>query len=461
MSDGLRSCDEEDRQRASAAIRVVCWASSNKEGWSLSETEEKQKQQEPSAEATTETFHFNHSSQVLSTCLLENTTWSTARNLQWYTTRCLTVQQCEEEDEDDNDDDEDFQDTRNKKAVAGVDASLSVICQDASGLSHPKEEDHLATFLKMRLGEVLLQNNNNKALHQKQEQSSTLPPFEFDEISVEILLTAPAYIPMMEKRYTVQDLMLTDNDNLTSEVEQFHDMGVAVCLQAIQDEHLSNIYKNVMDCIHEVEDCFATHHPNIDYGRDPFSFLEIASRGGERYDALLDLDEERWKTLRKVAHDDAPWRSFIDALFPSTGWKVTASIVYSRPGATDQDWHCDGRHYDAETELDGHGHAPPYGVCVFVPLIDLDRTVGFTQFFLKSHKTSQLVGFGQASHLLAADLDGILRAGQSVIYDYRNMHRGMANESHNIVRPVVQFLYSIPTFEDTPNYGTLSMYPSG
>lgn len=55
------------------------------------------------------------------------------------------------------------------------------------------------------------------------------------------------------------------------------------------------------------------------------------------------------------------------------------SVVYSRPGAGEQDWHSDGPHIGHGAGWDGEGAAAPYALCVFVPLIDLNPTVGFTQ----------------------------------------------------------------------------------
>lgn len=211
--------------------------------------------------------------------------------------------------------------------------------------------------------------------------------------------------------------------------------------------------------IKELEGSFAIHHAHIHYGQDDFVFQEVASRGGERYDALLDLENDgRWAPLQHLAKETAPWLPFIAALFQDD-WKVTSSLIYSRPGANNQQWHCDGGHLGAaEAGFDGNGHAPPYAVCVFMPLIDLSSQVGFTQFFVKSHKTSKLIGFGEAAQWLAADFDGILKAGQAVIYDYRLMHRGMANQSKGTVRPVLQFLYTKPYYTETKNYAGLSMY---
>ena len=45
--------------------------------------------------------------------------------------------------------------------------------------------------------------------------------------------------------------------------------------------------------------------------------------------------------------------------------------------------------------------------------------LGFTQFWPGSHRGEGLAGFGDASLVLDAALDGMLKAGDCVIYDYR------------------------------------------
>jgi len=51
----------------------------------------------------------------------------------------------------------------------------------------------------------------------------------------------------------------------------------------------------------------------------------------------------------------------------------------------------------ALTALDEREQADPYALCVFVPLIDLDQDVGFTQFWPGSHRYNGLWGFGGAA----------------------------------------------------------------
>ena len=100
----------------------------------------------------------------------------------------------------------------------------------------------------------------------------------------------------------------------------------------------------------QIERRFAEAHAEISYGSDRFAFKEIGSRGGgERFDALVDLEREEWASLRALANMDAPWLPFVRELM-SDSWNVNVSVVYSKPGAKNQEWHADGRTRDAECD---------------------------------------------------------------------------------------------------------------
>lgn len=271
-----------------------------------------------------------------------------------------------------------------------------------------------------------------------------------------VSVTAPGYVPIGSFEETVVECG-PDGPGVAEAAARFHEDGVATCLRIVDDDCALAIRHLVLEYIEKIERRFAEGHPDIAYGKDRFAFKEISSRGGERFDALIDIERPEWKSLRDLARIDAPWLAFINEVL-STKWNVNVSVVYSRPGAKNQEWHADGRHLDTECDpRTGEGHAQPYGVCVFMPLIHLDRDTGYTQFFKRSHKTSELIGFGEAASMLRLSFDGLLNTGQSVVYDYRLLHRGMYNRS-NYVRPVLQFLYTAPAYRETKNYGVDSMW---
>jgi ectoine hydroxylase-related dioxygenase (phytanoyl-CoA dioxygenase family) len=278
----------------------------------------------------------------------------------------------------------------------------------------------------------------------------------YRNMEMEVLVESPGYLPLMDKKYTQEDLLFDLNDKESNQ-KRFDDLGLLVCHTRVDEHSLDCIRDTAYRFIQQVEDHFEHNHPDIDYQNGDFLFQEIGSRSGLRYDVRIDMNgDAQWSALRQVAIETAPWLDLVQDIFGEGNWKVEANVIYSKPGAQNQGWHCDGGHLEAEADENGHGHAPPYALCVFLPLIDLNPHVGFTQFFLGSHKTSQLVGFGPAAEWLAADFDGILCAGQSVMYDYRLMHRGMAN--YEKLRPIIQFLYTKHFYIETKNYGSVSMY---
>jgi len=272
------------------------------------------------------------------------------------------------------------------------------------------------------------------------------------EVDVEIIVIAPAYVPMMANRGTLETLAMEGDEGKT----RFREVGVGVVNERASKEALERAREAATAFIQRIEAHAIQSHAGIRFGVDRFAFREIGSRGGNRFDALVDLESEEWSSVKALS-SDAPWMKFVRELMPN-GTNVAVSVVYSYPGAKNQEWHADGRHLDRECDVDGVGESPPYALCVFMPLIDLNHEVGFTQFFCKSHKTSKLIGFGEASHELNASFDGVLNAGQAVMYDYRLLHRGMANNSLDTIRPVLQFLYTTPAYRETKNYGIESFW---
>jgi hypothetical protein len=274
-----------------------------------------------------------------------------------------------------------------------------------------------------------------------------------------------------------------------SPVDTFLRTGLAAsCRSAVAPDDLARLIAVANARMSNAEAALATNHPTLDVGADVFAFREMGSRGGRRFDLLFPKPEwERDETedamndaafIRAFA-SSAPWvQTLIDPLLgkneprkridgstaSSSGsadaWWCDVSIVYSKPGARDQDWHCDGRHLAGESRADftGAGVSAPYAVCVFVPLCDLNQEVGFTQFWVGSHVTDGLIGFGAAAEVLRGRVDGVVDAGGFVAYDYRTMHRGMRNTSDGTTRPVLQFLYARSNYRETKNYGASSIF---
>eukprot|EP00055_Hartaetosiga_balthica_P002651 m.4721 g.4721 ORF g.4721 m.4721 type:complete len:237 (+) comp2281_c0_seq1:616-1326(+) len=173
-----------------------------------------------------------------------------------------------------------------------------------------------------------------------------------------------------------------------------------------------------------------------------------------RFDLLVPVDKfPSIKELEVVG----PWVSLMKAML-GNDVVCDVSLVYSRPGATEQTWHADGPHIGKTADWSGKGQDKPYAICVFLPLISLNKIVGYTQFWPASHKYDELIGFGPVCPLLECELDGIVDVGSAVVYDYRLIHRGMPNKSEETERPLIQFLYHIPQYKEVSNYGKEQLF---
>jgi ectoine hydroxylase-related dioxygenase (phytanoyl-CoA dioxygenase family) len=216
----------------------------------------------------------------------------------------------------------------------------------------------------------------------------------------------------------------------------------------------------------EVEDSIRKYRPEVRIGQDEMLYAEIASRNLERFDLKL-TDPEILTFVTEHILEREQVKEFLEQMLGSpTEIDFDVSVVYSRPGACAQNWHADGAHQkgtlDAGWSDDGWqtSLASPYAICLFVPLIDLNREVGFTQLWPGSHCYSDLVGFGKVAELTQATFDGICQAGDGIWYDYRLLHRGMPNQSSSITRPLLQVVFKKKWYVEKANYGTESIASS-
>ncbi|CAD7968562.1 unnamed protein product [Amoebophrya sp. A25] len=190
------------------------------------------------------------------------------------------------------------------------------------------------------------------------------------------------------------------------------------------------------------------------------------------------------------------------------------SILYTIGGQCgDQTWHADGPHIGrGESHFGKNDQDSAYGVCCFVALTDnggdddsgackvgvtssyeqgdddagscassttsagMDSTTnpksctttashdgsfGGTEFWPGSHKEPKLLGFGAVGPSLEVTLDTCAaRKGDVVMYDYRLLHRGLANTRRDgEMRRVLQlFYYRKDKYSEKRNYGRASVF---
>ena len=103
-----------------------------------------------------------------------------------------------------------------------------------------------------------------------------------------------------------------------------------------------------------------------------------------------------------------------------------------------QNFHSDGDH------LTRSKHAPPYGLNVFIPLVDLDVLNGPTELCPGTHVLGHFDDSVQS-------ILPCIPAGQTLLFDFRLRHRGMGNNS-TAARPVVYLTYATPRWKDNENF---------
>ena len=230
-----------------------------------------------------------------------------------------------------------------------------------------------------------------------------------------------------------------------------------------QNEELLTIFSRATTQLQShvalLESTVRENHPEIQLGESAFGFLEYTHRGPHRFEVLFEPNSSLYLMLRNELEER--WINSVCCYLQSdrSQLRLNISCVYSRPGATDQDWHTDGDHYSHMPTVGDDNVHLPYAVCIFVPLIPLTPETGFTRFWPKSHLYPNLLGLARAADALQATIDGVnLQPGDFVMYDYTTWHKGVGNTTENVERPIVQFLYSCDWYEEKKNYGNKSVF---
>ena len=294
------------------------------------------------------------------------------------------------------------------------------------------------------------------------------------KVECEEWASAPAPIPLAPINGYPYDFQVNDDEDafgLSDEeclarklIQQWGMFRVNNLLTSDQLREMRGLVNRSIKCIEEALEKF---QPQVDVGRDNFLFKEIASRSLHRYDLRVERESEIGDMVNAfVWRHPKVQRYLSQTLTALDDIEYDISIVYSKPGALYQGWHADGNHVvgrpDAGWDELGYKHklASSHAVCLFIPLIDLNEEVGFPQFWPGSHRFRNLVGFGKIAEVTESCWNGICKAGDSLWYDYRLMHRGMPNSSLDTLRPVLQIIFQERFHYEKRdyNFGTKSVY---
>lgn len=313
--------------------------------------------------------------------------------------------------------------------------------------------------------------------------------------SCELWASAPAILPLRpmdgyRKHLTRDTANIGIYDTLLSEDQRqlkwssltMKEWGMFTQNSLLDDGEVEQLRTFVHEEISTIETLIQIHKPEINIGKDSMSFQEIASRGNDRFDLLLEPTSKAYDFVKQNILDRVQLSvetildgRVVNAAAAETGIDNSGnvngggdidfdlSVVYSKPGAPNQGWHADGDHQrgtnDAGWDINGWQTqlAEPYALCLFIPLINLDDKTGYTQFWPASHRSRGFAGFGPVAELTEATYDGKCKAGDAIWYDYRCMHRGIQNISNDVLRPVVQVLFKKSWYVEKRNYGTESL----
>ena len=164
------------------------------------------------------------------------------------------------------------------------------------------------------------------------------------------------------------------------------------------------------------------------------------------------------RRVREVTFLERLFESLLKRVLGSDFHLVYADVLISFPGAADQQWHVDGPHRAGAQE-----HYPPDILNVFVALDDIDVSMGPTEIRPRhTHKLTRNI----KKQVLGAILTKKLRpkvcsgckCGDALVFDYRTLHRGVANLSSR-PRPVLGLVFGRKEYEaDKLNFPSRSVF---
>jgi len=202
-----------------------------------------------------------------------------------------------------------------------------------------------------------------------------------------------------------------------------------------------------------------------------FESEEVAMRGDQR---RFELQLTAVDPYTDPALTNAPFLSYVLKLVTADHELEldTFSYVQSLPGSVHQPWHVDvntlfhrddaANDGDLASEMTWQQHTSPFGMVAVVPVIDVDATLGPTEFITGSH----LLPLGKESYWkqvartsLANQMDVTPRlsyqttVGDVVLMDLRLMHRGTPNLSAlNQARSILYMSFVKRWYQDPLNF---------
>ena len=295
-----------------------------------------------------------------------------------------------------------------------------------ASLRHPALQDPLE-FIEISGKLVVTNKENNETVEQTCERIvNWLEESQAQVIGKVELLLVLEHTPIP---------LLPTAVPMDASAETFSKYGLVGMKDAIDD--LDGLYELALKTFEELYALLQTKAKK--------HFKEIMLRDNNRFDFRMDLVNDQWKEFEAKGR----WKPLVAQILGDDYSIVKCGCILSLPGADMQYYHSDGVHVGAAADFDSDEAASTHALCVFVPLIDLNHEVGYTEFWAGSHRYNRLLD-KKGEQALPGGTDGILKKGECLLYDNRTIHRGTSNKSET-TRPVCYFLYSkkgLETVED-------------
>jgi len=182
-------------------------------------------------------------------------------------------------------------------------------------------------------------------------------------------------------------------------------------------------------------------------------FAEIVKRTKGRFEMLHGMRDVYEKYLSK----NKRLEEFLSRVLGQDFHLVYADMLISFPGATDQQWHVDGPHRAGAQE-----HYPPDILNCFIALDDIDVAMGPTEIRPETHKLTRNMKKQVLGAILTKKLRPKVRSackcGDALVFDYRTLHRGVANLSSRS-RPVLGLVFGRKEYKaDKLNFPVRSVF---
>jgi hypothetical protein len=219
------------------------------------------------------------------------------------------------------------------------------------------------------------------------------------------------------------------------------------------------VVEQIFTALHKRRDLLASVKANIMKVGIKHGFREIVMRSPGRYEIAL---KESSKFLQINNMPSLPelqqFLPFIPVFLNTSSWEDVQichiSLVLALPGSKEQSWHADGGHVDLQH------HQPCHCLNIFIPLLDLTSDLGPTELRPGTHvhtrNLAPMMLAAKARKTLQAPVAPLLQLGDVLVFDYRILHRGLANVSQQN-RPILVLTVAQAWFKDVLNFPARSL----